>query len=187
MDAVSEGVRFRATMMCGLSSDGNDARRLSEHMANHAARDILDIDHPLAEIRVINRAQRAAILLGDLVERVLHVVAFVFQVPEDLVDQRAIFNDEKMRVKNPRILRADGVRNALLDLQKLGASRDQSRFEAGNLFGQLFGGNCPKRDLFVVQPMHDDPSVGDTWRDGNPLKTGFLFDLRITSTHACKA
>jgi hypothetical protein len=25
--------------------------------------------------------------------------------------------------------------------------------------------------------------VGDTWRDGNPLKTGFLFDLRITSTH----
>ena len=52
-----------------------------------------------------------------------------------------------MRVKYPRILRADGVRNAPLDLQQLGAVVRDQRADRADLFRQFFCRNCPKRHL----------------------------------------
>ena len=111
------------------------AGRLSEQVPNHAARDVLDIDHPLAKIGIIDGAESAAILLRDLMEGVFDIVSLLFKISEDFIDQRAVFDHQKMRIKNPRILGADGVGDSLLDLEQLGASGDQGRFETGDFLG----------------------------------------------------
>ena len=96
---------------------GNHARRLSEQVPNYPAGDVLDIDHPLAKIRVIDGAESAAILLGHLMEGVFDIVPLFFKISKDLIDKRAVFNHQKMRIKDPRILASDGVGDSLLNLE----------------------------------------------------------------------
>ena len=112
---------------------GDHARSLTEQVPNHPAGDILDIDHALAKVRIVDGAECAAILLRHLMEGVFDIVPLFFKIPEDLVDERAVFNDQKMRIKNPRILGPDRIGDSLLNLEQLGASRNQSRFKTRDL------------------------------------------------------
>ena len=157
-----------------------------EEVPDHAARDVLDIHDALAQVGIVDGAEGAAILFRHLVEGVFDVVTLVFEIPKDLIDQRAVFDDEKMGVKNAGILGANGVRDTLLDLKKLGASGDECGLEARDFFGKLLRGDRVKGNLLIVQPVNNYPRVGDPRRNRNTLKTGFLLALGITSTHAAR-
>ena len=124
------------------------------------------------------------VLFRDLVEGVFDVVTLVFEIPKNLVDQRAVFDNEKMGVKNAGVLGANGVRDTLLDLKKLGASGDEGGLKTRDLFGKFLRGDRAKRNFLVVQPVDNNPRVGNTRRDRNSLKTSFLLTFWIASTHA---
>ena len=139
---------------------GDGARRLPEEVPDHAARDVLDIHDALAKVGIVDGSERAAILLRHLVEGVFDIVTLVFEIAEDLVDQRAVFDDEKMRVKDAGILGADRVRDTLLDFKKLGASGDESGLETRDLLGKFLRGDRAKGDFLVVQPVDNDLEHG---------------------------
>ena len=165
---------------------GNRVGRLSEEVPDDAACNVLDVHDTFAQVRIVDGPECAAILLRDLVESVFHVVAFVFEVAENFIDKRAVFDHEKMGVEDAGILRANRIRNTLLDFKKLGPGGNEGGLEARDLFGKFASGDRSNGDFFVVQPVHSDPGMGDAGRYGNSLKTNFLRALGITSTHAAR-
>jgi hypothetical protein len=165
---------------------GNGVRCLPEEVPDYAARNVLDINDALTQVGIVDGPKGAAVLFRDLVERVFDVVTLVFEIPEDLVDQCAVLDNEKMGIKNAGVLAANGVRDTLLDLKKFGASGDKGGLETCDFLGKFLRRNRAKGDFFVVQPMHHHSRMGNAWRDRNSLKTSFLLALGITSTHAAR-
>ena len=100
---------------------GNKTGRLTEHVSNHPAGDVLDVDHALAEIGIINGAKGATILLRHLMKRVFDTVSLFLKIAEDFIDECAVFNHQRCASKIPRILGSDGVGNSLLDFKQFGA------------------------------------------------------------------
>jgi hypothetical protein len=48
---------------------------------------------------------------------VFDVMSLFFEISQDLVNQRAVFNDQKMRIKDPGVLGPNGISYALLNLE----------------------------------------------------------------------
>ena len=94
---------------------GDHARSLAEQVPNHPAGDVLDIDHALAKVWIVDGAERAAILLRYLMEGVFDIVPLFLKIAKDLIDEGAIFHDQKMRIKDPGILGPDRVGDSLLN------------------------------------------------------------------------
>ena len=163
---------------------GDGARRLAKKVPDHSARDVFNIHDPLAQVRIVNCSESAAILLRHLVKGIFDIVPVAFEIAEDLVDERAVLDDKKVRVKNAGIFGADGVGNALLNFEKFGARGDEGGLKTRNFFGKFLGGNRVKGNLLVVQPVDKYSSVSDARRYRDTLETSFLLALGITSTHA---
>ena len=113
-----------------------------------------------------------------------HIVTIVFERAENFIDQRAVFDHQKMGVEDARIFRSNRIRNTLLDLEKLGPGGYEGGLEARDFFGKFARGDRSKGRFFVVRPVNNHPGMGDAGRYGNSLKTNFLRALGITSTHA---
>ena len=100
----------------GLVSSGRRTRRLPEQVADHAPAHVFDVHHPLAQIRVVDRRKGLAVFFRDLMENEFDVAPLRVEPAEHLVDQRAVLDDEKVRVENARVVRADRAGDLLLDL-----------------------------------------------------------------------
>ena len=85
-------------------------------MPEDALGHVLDVDDALLEVGVVDRGEGAAILFRDLVKNEFDVVQSAFQSAQGLVDERAVFDDQQVRVEDAGIGRADRPGDFLLDI-----------------------------------------------------------------------
>ena len=115
---------------------GHGEKRLGRfplQIANDAAGHVLNIERALAQIRIVDLAQRFRVTLRHFLKNEFHVATIGFEFAQDFVDQRPILDHEQMRIENAGVLGADRFRDALLHLENLRARLDQRGFEARDL------------------------------------------------------
>ena len=124
--------------------------RFALQIPNHAPGHVLDIDSALAQIRIVDLAQRVGVTLRYFLKNIFNVAAVGFEFAKHFVDQRPIFHDQQMRIENARILGPDRLCDALLHLENLPARLHERGLETRNLLrdpGPVRSRNARRRPL----------------------------------------
>ena len=82
-------------------------RGFTKEIANHSTGHVLNIHDTFAQIRIIDRLERGTVFLSDLLEDVVHIQPLALQHSKHFVDERPIFHNKKMGIKNTGILRTN--------------------------------------------------------------------------------
>ena len=109
----------------------------AQQVVQHARGDVPHVGGALAQVIVLDGRQRRGVALGDGVEGVFGVDLLLLDHAHDLVDQRAVFEHQQVRVEDAAFLGAHAFADLALDFQDLVAGLDQRPFEAVDFFGQL--------------------------------------------------
>lgn len=117
---------------------------------------VLDIERALAEIRVVDLAERFGVMLGHFVKNKFHVAEIGLQFAQNFIDQRPILDHEEMRIENARVFRADRFGDALLHFENLRARLNERRLEAPDLVRNIAGLNAMPRDLVAIVAHDQD-------------------------------
>ena len=99
-------------------------RRLALQIPDHPPRHVLNIERALAQIGIVDLAQRLRVIGRHFVENKLHIAKVGLQLAQDFIDQRPVLDHEQMRIENGRVLRPDRLRDPLLHFQNLRAGLD---------------------------------------------------------------
>ena len=93
----------------------------------------MNVERPLPQVWIINLAQRVGILSRYLLENEFDVAKVRLELTQNLVNERSIFDDEEVGVKDSGVSCANRLRNSLLHFQDLPARLNQRRFESPDL------------------------------------------------------
>jgi len=111
-------------------------------------------------------------------------VQSALQSAQGLVDERAVFDDQQVRVEDAGIGRADRPGDFLLDIEKLLPRGNEGGLEAFDLTGDIRFLDVAKRDFLFILPMDDDLGLGNTGRNAQSLADRFLIQ-RFTHRWRC--
>ncbi len=162
----------------------------AHQIMDHAAGDIMDIQRPFPQVRVVDLAQGLRVTSGHRAEDMLDVVPVALEGAQHLVNEGAILHHQQMGVKNTRVLGADRFGDPFLKLEDLDAGGNQRRFEAGDFAGNFVFLDPADQGQFVVGAINKDAPAGDSRRDTNAVKSPLgtrrrgLIDHRWKSTVA---
>ena len=163
---------------------GQVARGFAEQMPDDAAGHVLDVHHPLAQVRIVNFDQGAAVALRDLVKDGLDVLVILLQAAQNFIDQGAVLDHQQVGVENTGILGADGVGNTLLDLEQFRAGGDEGGLKSGDLLGEFLSRDGALGDFLVIHPVDDDLGLGDAGGNSYTLEPFLLFGFGLGFTAA---
>ena len=135
--------------------------------------DIGDVADTFPQIFVVDFGKGPSIPLQDLHEHIFHNLPFRLEVPYHLLDQHAVFKDQKVGGKNITVDRPHLLLDPVLDFNDLAARLGQRVFEAGDLarnfvfLNGLLGDDCvlgiqyerlatddPRRNRYTLQHFH---------------------------------
>ena len=120
-------------MSARLMADG-----LPHQVHHHAAGYVVNVQRALAQVRDRPSARAGLrVTVGDLLEDGFDVAMLALQRAQHLVDERAVLDDEQVRVEDAGVLRADGVGDLRLHVQDLRAREQQRRLEPGDFRREL--------------------------------------------------
>ena len=100
---------------------------------HHAAGHVVHIQAAFAQIGIVHLFEEAGVAVGHLLEDGLDVAPVVLERAQDLVDERAILDDQQMRVEDAGVLGPDGVGDLRLHVEDLRAREQQRGLEPGDL------------------------------------------------------
>ena len=109
----------------------------AQQIIEDARSDIAHVGGAFLQIGVIDGAEGGLIFLGELVEGGLDVDFFLINQLRDRINQRGVFQDEKMGVENAGVLGVQGLADLPLHLQDLLAGFHQRLLQALHLGGQV--------------------------------------------------
>jgi len=154
---------------------------LAEQVANHPARHVLDVHHPLTQKGIVDLRKSPAVFLRHLMEDILDVRSLALEIAQHLVNQRPILDHEKVGIEDARIVGADGAGNSLLGGEQFRPCGDQGGLEARDLPREFLGLNLPEGDFLILLPLDHDGAMGNAGRHGNAreslLVSGGLWSL----------
>ena len=154
---------------------------LAHEIPDDAAGDVLDVERPLAQVGIVDFAERFRVLAGHLAEDVLHRAEVFLKGAEDLVDEGAVFHHQQVRVEDAGIMRADGFGDFLLQLGDLLASGEQRHLEALDLAGDGRLLDAQLQRFVVLRAVHEDGAAGNARRDAHAVEAHFLARRRHLS------
>jgi hypothetical protein len=143
-------------------------------IANHALCHVLNVQRTLSKVRIVDLIQGLGVTRGDFLEDPLDIAKIGFQLPQHFVDQRAILDDEQMRIENGCILCPNGFRNALLHFQNLHARLNKRGLEPSDLVGNLGRRDAVPRNVIEVIAHDMDLGAGHSGRNACSFKPDFL-------------
>ncbi len=158
-------------------------RRLAHQVHQDAPGHVMHVQRTLPQVRVVHLFEQARVTSSHLLENRFDVAPVAFQRPQHLVDERAIFHDEQVRVENAGVLRADGVGDPGLHLQDLRAGLQQRRLEPGNLCRKVLLGDGKFRRGLFLRAMDEETAPGETRRDAQTLETDFVVRRSSLAAH----
>src|SRR5204863_8225110 len=119
-------------------------------ISNHTASDVLNIERPLPQVRIINLAQSVGILSRYLLENEFDIAKVRLEFAQDLVDKSSVFDNEEVGIKDSGVFGANRLRNSLLHFQDLPARLNQSCFESPDLVRHISGLNMMARYFIAI-------------------------------------
>ena len=111
--------------------------RFALQISNDPARDILNIERAFAQIRIVDFAQRFGVIARHFLKNPFHVAALALQPAQHLIDQRSVFDDQQVRIKNGRVLGADRFGDLLLHLEDLHSRLNKRGLEARDFVADI--------------------------------------------------
>ncbi|MEZ5433278.1 MAG: hypothetical protein R3F31_19380 [Verrucomicrobiales bacterium] len=84
-------------------------------IAEDPAGDILDVDGPLPQIGIRDAPERFDVALGDFKIEPVHRAFLHFQQSQDLIQDRGVFQNQKMGIKNTGMFGSQGRLDFLLE------------------------------------------------------------------------
>src|SRR2546425_4034282 len=117
----------------------------------------------------------------NFLEDKFNIATIRFEFAQDFIDQGAVFDNEKMRIKNAGVLRSNRLGDALLHVENLRTRLDKRGLEATNFVRDLARLDAVTRHIVHFFAHYMDPPTGNTRRYAHPVKTDFL--LRVIATH----
>ncbi len=143
-------------------------------IANHALCHVLNVQRTLSKVRIVDLIQGLSVTCGNFLKDPLDIAKIGFQLPEHLVDQRPILDDEQMRIENGCILCSNGFRNALLHFQNLHARLNKSSLEPPDLVRNLGKRDPVPRNVIQVIAHDMDLGAGHSGRNACSFKPDFV-------------
>ena len=125
--------------------------------------------------------KRGGVAFGDGVEGVFGVDLLLLDHPHHLVEQRAVFEHQQMRVEDAAFLGAHAFAHLALHLQNLVPGLDQRLLQTIDLFGQVLVRHVQLRDARAGPAQHEDLPAAYSGRDRYAPET--LFSLVLGLWH----
>ena len=180
--AVLEGVRSWLMMMHGsLRCRRSLSSSTPSRLLRTRDRDVAHVGGAFAQVIVVNGRQGRRVAFGDRVERVLRVDLLRLDDAHDLVEQRAVFQHEQMRVEDAAFLGAHAFADLALDVQDLLTGLHQRPLQPVDLLGQLRIGELAPGNRRTRPAEHEDLAAAHP--GGNRDATEGLLVLRLQLWH----
>ena len=157
-----------------LDPGHNPLGSFTVQISHDPARHVLKIDRALAQIRIVDLAQRFGITVRDFLKNPFDVATFALQPAQHFIDQRPVFDDKKVRIENRGVLGADRFRDFLLHLEDLDARLDERSFETRDLVSNLRALDLITRDVIVIVAHHVNDGMREAGRNTRALQSDFV-------------
>ena len=165
--AVTDGSSSSATT---IEPDGMfrvSGARSSISARQHAPADVAHVDRALAQVGVGDLVERARELLDHLRHRRLRVDALVTHQRRDLVAERRVGQQQRLRREDVGLAGADLLADRRLQRQQILLGTGARGLETLELAGNLIGGDGAPRSCHAVRAgQHVSCAVSDARRDG---------------------
>jgi hypothetical protein len=140
---------------------GEPLTRFSQQMPENPSGDILKVDGPFAEVRVVDRGECVDELVGDPLEDKFRIVLLAVDPVDHLVDEAGVLKNKEMGVENAGISGGWGAGKSLLKGDQLAARCKQSYLETRDFRIQFFLLKIAERNDFLFLEMDENLSLGD--------------------------